>query len=82
MESTRASFLPRETHYCPVPFSVTACEGDPNALSLAVIDPLTGPVAVGVNVMLNVHAARGGTTLFKQVEVCNANGPLTAIFEM
>ena len=68
--------------YCPVPFNVTACEGDPNALSLKVMEPPAGPVAVGVKVMLNVQVARGGTTLFEQVEVDKANGPLTAMLEM
>src|SRR6266853_2991520 len=68
-----------QIHHWPVPFNVTVCEGEPKALSLMVIDPLTGPTATGVNVRLNVHLAPGGTTLLAQVVLRSAKGPLTEV---
>jgi hypothetical protein len=58
----------------PVPVSVTIC-GLPAALSVNVIVPVRGPVAVGVNVIENTHGAASTAMLGHCASVAPAKSP-------
>jgi len=62
----------------PVPVSVTVC-GLPVALSVKTIVPVRVPVAVGVNVIENVHAGASSPMLGHCASVAPAKSPLIAM---
>jgi hypothetical protein len=63
----------------PVPVSVTVC-GLPVALSVNVIVPVRVPVAVGLNVIWNVHGVPSTAILGHCASVAPAKSPVVTIF--